>query len=58
MAEETIIRIKCPNCDKEFGVSLNAFDHVKTVIIECYDGTRLDVSLDKPDKSLTIKQIP
>ena len=54
--DDKIIRIKCPNCDKEYGVSPNAFDHADTVRIDCYDGFVMLVTMDKETKTLTIKQ--
>jgi len=56
MADDTI-RIKCPQCGKEYGVSPNAFDHANIVKIECYDGIILLVSMDKKTKTLSIKQV-
>jgi hypothetical protein len=53
---EDTIKIKCPQCGKEYGISPNAFDHVDTVKIECYDGIILLVTMDKKTKTLTIKQ--
>jgi len=55
MAEETVIKIKCPHCEKEWGVSPNAFDFAETVEIQCFCGVIL-VSFDKKTKTLTIKQ--
>ena len=55
MAEEMVIKIKCPHCEKEWGISPNVFDQVDTVKIVCYDGTLL-VKMDKQTKTLTIKQ--
>ncbi|MDR2596764.1 MAG: hypothetical protein LBC76_05515 [Treponema sp.] len=56
MTDETIIKIKCPHCDKEWVVSPNAFDLADTVEIQCYDGIILLISFDKKTKKLIIKQ--
>jgi len=53
MDENTMIKIKCPFCDKEYGVSLNTFDVVDAVEIQCDDGT-LRVEMDKKTKKLII----
>ena len=58
MADDTLIKVKCLHCDKEFGVSVNAFDHADKVKIECWDGCVLYISLDKETKILTIAQAP
>jgi hypothetical protein len=54
--DDGIIKIKCPLCDKEYGVSPNAFEQVDTVRIECYDNAILLVKMDKKTKTLTIRQ--
>ena len=56
MDDKAMIKIKCPHCDKEWGVSLNTFDYVESVKIECYDGQLL-VKLDKKTKTLIIEQV-
>ena len=58
MADENeTIKIKCPRCDKEFGVSPNAFDYADTVKITCYDGTELSIKMDRPAKTLEIRAV-
>jgi len=56
MSDENLIMIKCPLCNKEFGISPNAFDQVDTIEIECNNGGMLLISMDKETKTLTIKQ--
>jgi len=56
MEDTAIIKVKCPLCEKEFGISPNAFDLVDTVKFTCWDGCVLFVTLDKKTKTLSIKQ--
>jgi len=56
MSDDNLIIIKCPLCNKEFGISPNAFDQFDTVKIMCYDGGMILVSMDKETNTLVIKQ--
>jgi len=56
MEETSTIKIKCPQCDKEFGISINVFDYAEIVKVECWDGVILTVSFDKKTKTLAILQ--
>jgi len=56
MADENeTIKIKCPRCDKEYGISPNAFNLADNVKIECYCGTDFVVKFEKATKTLVIK---
>jgi transposase-like protein len=50
-----IIKIKCPNCERLYGVSLNALEHGREVKFKCeYDSSCFSVSISKSG-SLVIK---
>jgi phage FluMu protein Com len=43
-----IIKVKCPNCEKLHGISLNAFEHGREIKFKCeYDSSCISVSFDK-----------
>lgn len=51
-----IIEIKCPQCEKMFGISLDTFDQVKQVEFTCgQDGQRILVELDKKNERLIVQ---
>jgi transposase-like protein len=56
MEDDDIVKIKCPNCDRLYGVSLSALYKVQEVKFKCdNDSSCFSVSLK--DGSLIVKPV-
>jgi transposase-like protein len=55
MKDTEIIKVKCPNCERLYGVSLNVFEHGREAKFKCeYDSSCFSVSVDK-NGSIVVK---
>jgi transposase-like protein len=52
-----IIKVKCPNCERLYGISLNALEHGREVKFKCeYDSSCFSISANESG-SIIVKPI-